>query len=263
VSATELFQSGRLSEAIDAAVQEVKDQPGELSRRTLLFSLLCFAGELERAKKQLDVLSNQVDMSEAPTYANLITAELTRRKVLNEGQRPKFFGESTARIEKHLLAASCIAQRRFEEAKRLLDEAEEDRPAFSGTCNGVEFDDFADADDITRCILEFQQGPNYYWVPFDDMVHLQVVLPEPVRPYDLYWAPCQIVLTSGETQRGFTPAMYVNSYLSTLATLRLGHETQFHDIGSEVYRGTGRKQFVAGEADPTVLDLKDVSFAMS
>ncbi len=260
MNAVDLFQAGHLTEAIEAAVQEVKDQPGDLSRRTLLFSLLCFSGDLERAKKQLDVLGNQVAMSEAPAYANLITAELARRRVLNEGQRPKFFGLPAPGLEAHLLAITRLAGRQFEEAKQLLDAAEDERPPLTGTCNGVPFDDFADADDITRSIFEFQQGSDYYWVSFGDIIHLQVVLPDPVRPYDLYWAPCQIILKTGETQRGFTPALYVNSYQCPASSLRLGHETQFRDHGHEVHRGTGRKQFVAGDADPTILDLKDVSF---
>ena len=120
---------------------------------------------------------------------------------------------------------------------------------------------FADANDVTRSFLEFQQGREYYWVPFEQLAHLQVILPDPVRPRDLYWAPCQVILKSGQTQRGFSPVLYVNSYLATDTSLKLGHGTHFENIGGDVYRGSGRKQFVAGEQDPTCLDLQDVTFA--
>lgn len=260
MNASELFQAGRLSDAIAAAVQEVKDQPGDLSRRTLLFTLLCFEGDLDRARKQLDVVGNQATLTEAPAYGNLIAAEETRRRVLTDGLRPKFFEQPHPRLEKHLLAICRLQARQFAEAQALLEAAEEERPETPGTLNGTAFDDFADANDVTRSFIEFQQGRDYYWVPFEQLAHLQVVLPDPVRPRDLYWAPCQLILKSGGTQRGFTPVLYVNSYQATDTSLKLGHGTHFHDIGGGVYRGTGCKQFVAGDADPTVLNLNDITF---
>lgn len=260
MNAGELFQAGRLSEAIAAAIQEVKDQPGDLASRTLLFSLLCFDGDLTRARKQLDVVGNQSALTEAGAYANLLAAEETRRRVLGEGLQPKYFEAPPSRIEKHLLAICRLQARQFAEAKALLDAAEEERPETSGALNDVPFDDFADADDVTRSMLEFQQGPDYYWIPFEQMAHLQVVLPDPVRPRDLYWAPCQVILKSGPTQRGFTPVLYVQSYQGSDSSLKLGHGTSFEDVGGGVYRGFGCKQFVAGDADPTPFNLKDVTF---
>jgi type VI secretion system protein ImpE len=258
--AGELFQNGRLSEAIAAAIQEVKDQPGDLSRRTLLFSLLCFEGDLSRARKQLDVVGNQATLTEAPLYEGLLAAEETRRKVLTDGQRPRFFDEVPARLEKHLQAICRIKERRFTEAKVLLDAAEEERLELRGSLDGVVFDDFADANDITRSFLEFQQGHEYYWVPLEQLAHLQVLLPDPARPRDLYWAPCQLILKGGEVQRGFTPGLYASTFQATDTSLKLGHGTHFSDIGGGIYSGQGRKQFVAGDDDPTVLELADVTF---
>jgi protein involved in temperature-dependent protein secretion len=97
-------------------------------------------------------------------------------------------------------------------------------------------------------------------VAFDQLAHIQVVMPEPVRPRDLYWAPCQVILKSGATQRGFTPVLYVDTWRASAEGVKLGHQTTFTDHGG-VFGGFGRKQFVAGEGDPTVFDLKDVTFA--
>ncbi|QDT55808.1 ImpE protein [Caulifigura coniformis] len=260
MTAAELFHIGKLSEAVEAAIAEVKDQPGDLARRTLLFALLSFSGDLERARRQIDVVGNQAALSEAPIYHSLLAAEELRRKVLTEGLRPKFFEEPPARIEKHLQAIGQLAARQFSEAETLLRAAEEERPEFSGELNGTPFDDFADANDVTRSIFEFQQGRDYYWIPCDQLAHVQVVMPEPIRPRDLYWAPCQVILKSGATQRGFTPVMYVNSWQSSTDELKLGLQTTFRDDGG-VYTGFGRKQFVAGEGDPTVFDLGDLTFA--
>ena len=256
----ELFQAGRLSEAIAAAIQDVKNHPENLSHRTLLFALLCFEGDLERAKNQLDVVGNQAALTEAPVYASLIAAEETRRKVFSEGLKPKFLEDAPPRLEKHLQAILRLKGRQFAEAAALLEEAESERPETPGKLNETAFDDFADANDLTRSIFEFQQGREYYWVAFDQVAHLQVVMPDPVRPRDLFWAPCQILLKGGSTQRGFTPVLYAGSHQAPDTSLRLGHGTHFHDAGGGVFRGEGRKQFVAGEADPTILDLTDVEF---
>ena len=44
----ELFRAGKLQDAIDACVQQVKEHPTEPAHRDLLSQLLCFAGDLER-----------------------------------------------------------------------------------------------------------------------------------------------------------------------------------------------------------------------
>ena len=58
-TARELFDAGKLREAIDAATAEVKASPTDTRRRTFLFELLCFAGEWDRAEKQIDVIGQQ------------------------------------------------------------------------------------------------------------------------------------------------------------------------------------------------------------
>jgi len=40
-----------------ALLAELRDNPTDARRRTFLFELLCFAGEYERADKQLEVLA--------------------------------------------------------------------------------------------------------------------------------------------------------------------------------------------------------------
>ncbi|MGA9389246.1 MAG: virulence protein SciE type, partial [Candidatus Sulfotelmatobacter sp.] len=52
----ELYRAGHLNDAIKAVSAEVRDNPTDARRRVFLFELLCFAGEYERADKQLEVL---------------------------------------------------------------------------------------------------------------------------------------------------------------------------------------------------------------
>lgn len=56
MSVQQLFQAGRLDDAIQALNAEVRDNPTDAKRRTFLFELLCFSGDFARAEKQLDIL---------------------------------------------------------------------------------------------------------------------------------------------------------------------------------------------------------------
>ena len=56
MNATELFRSGKLQEAIDAQVREVKTNPVDQGQRLFLFELLVFAGDLDRAGRQIEAI---------------------------------------------------------------------------------------------------------------------------------------------------------------------------------------------------------------
>ena len=47
-----------LAPAHDALGAEVRDNPTDAQRRAFLFELLCFAGQYDRAEKQLNVLGS-------------------------------------------------------------------------------------------------------------------------------------------------------------------------------------------------------------
>src|SRR5690606_17147809 len=57
--AKEHFSAGRLGEALAAATAQVRSRPTDVAARVFLAELLCFAGELERADKQLDLVADQ------------------------------------------------------------------------------------------------------------------------------------------------------------------------------------------------------------
>jgi type VI secretion system protein ImpE len=57
--AKELVQGGLLHAAIENVTQAVKHDPTDVMLSTVLFELLCFAGDWDRAEKQLDVIGHQ------------------------------------------------------------------------------------------------------------------------------------------------------------------------------------------------------------
>src|ERR1700678_1562982 len=92
MTASELYKAGKLSEAVEAQIQEVKNQPADHGRRLFLFELSAFAGDLDRARRQIDVLKfEEVELeAAAKTYRGLLDAEIARRKFFADGVEPKF-----------------------------------------------------------------------------------------------------------------------------------------------------------------------------
>ena len=79
--ANELFRAGKLAEAIRELNEELRKVPTDTQRRTFLFELLCFAGDMDRAEKQLDILSQGGKNSElgAMLYRSALHAERERQ----------------------------------------------------------------------------------------------------------------------------------------------------------------------------------------
>ena len=111
MTAQSLYQAGRLDAAIDALSAELRSNPTDTQRRTFLFELLCFAGNYDRAAKQLDILSQGGQQAAMGTllYQSALHAERTRQDMFanntlplaSEPRTPKLFWslmESGARL---------------------------------------------------------------------------------------------------------------------------------------------------------------------
>src|SRR3954463_11087112 len=96
MQARQLFQSGRLDEAIEALGAEVRDNPTDAQRRSFLFELLCFAGQFDRAEKQLSVLGS--GGRDAEMGALLYHAALHAERLRQDMFEKESFPESAARI---------------------------------------------------------------------------------------------------------------------------------------------------------------------
>ena len=77
-----------MSDALKALAAEVRDNPTDARRRTFLFELLCFAGEYDRADKQLEVLGQAGPESELGVllYRSALYAERQRQDLFSRGE---------------------------------------------------------------------------------------------------------------------------------------------------------------------------------
>src|SRR6516225_3573105 len=91
MTAGPLFHAGKLDQAVQALGAELRDNPGDVQRRTFLFELLCFSGAYDRAEKQLDVLA-QTGSKDASLgallYAGALHAERTRADLFRKKEYP-------------------------------------------------------------------------------------------------------------------------------------------------------------------------------
>lgn len=256
-----LFEAGRLADAVPAAIEAVKKQPTDKAARAFLAELFCFAGDLERADKQLETLSQQDPQSLIgfQIFRQLIRAETYRAQCFEEGAVPEFLFEPSEGLKLHLKA--CIALRAGDpaEAATLLAQAESQRPHVSGVCDGVPFDDLRDLDDVTASFFEVAAANGkYYWVPIE---RVEAITFQPAkRASDLIWRAAKLSVAEGPEGDVFFPAIYPATRQKGDDQLRLGRGTSWFGGEGSPVQGLGLRTFMLGDRDKTILELREIKF---
>jgi type VI secretion system protein ImpE len=256
-AAAAFWEEGRLQDAIAAAVDSVRAEPTNAAARRFLCELLCFSGELDRAERQLEILAAQDPESTVYTVVSrgLIAAERARRALYDDAVVPTLLGEMTATIAARLQALVLL---RDTASNLAIPTAE--ASAHSGVCDGQEFSEFRDLDDINAGILEFATVEGrHVWVDIDQVSRL--VLQPPKRPRDLCWRPSQLTLKNTRSIEAYMPMLYANSHLAADDALRLGRATDWKASDRGPVRGIGLRTFLVGETDRTALQIGEIQMA--
>lgn len=257
-TAKELFRQGELTAAIAQLISEVKARPTDTSARIFLFELLCFAGELDRAERQLDVIGTQGAQTElgVMSYRNCLRAERERRKLFTEGGEPHFIADPPAYVDLHLGAIHQAREGKFAEARALLDRAEAQRPAMSGLADDVEFYDLRDADDFVAPVLEVAVKDQYTWIPFAQVRRVLIGRPEQLR--DLIFTPVRVELVDGTQGQFFMLALYAQTHEAANEQAKLGRATEWNAYSDDLARGTGARMWMVGDDDKLVFEVETV-----
>ncbi|MCA9148183.1 MAG: hypothetical protein KDA92_02725 [Planctomycetales bacterium] len=257
MNASELYQAGQLGEAIQAALNDVKAHPTDFSRRYLLSELLCFAGDFERADKQLDVVFQQAtdQVMRISLVRHLIAAETSRQKFFTEGRLPDFIGEPTESLQKRLEASVELRVGNHVAAMQFLAAAEEMRPTVSGECNGQAFESLRDLDDLLSGVFEVLTSTGkYFWIPMEQVELVEFQPPQ--RPLDLLWREAHMIVTDGPDGVVYVPSIYAPHRETDDDQLRLGRGTDWLGDDGQVVQGRGLRMFLIGDDDRTIMDLK-------
>jgi type VI secretion system protein ImpE len=230
-TARELYDAGRLDAAIEVLGAELRSHPLDAQRRTFLFELLAFAGQYDRAARQLDVLASASTQAEAGTlvYRSALDAERVREHMFATGDLPA--GEAPA------------------------------PPA--GTRDGQPFLSIADADPRVGPRLEVFAGGRYLWIPF---AHLAAVHIEgPARLRDLRWLPARVAtgpsvrdLELGEV---LLPTLTPAAWRHDDAELRLGRATDWEELPDGDFAPVGQKLLRIDGALVPLVEIRTLTFA--
>ena len=233
MNAQGLFQAGKLEEAVQALGAELRDNPTDARRRTFLFELLCFAGDYQRAEKQLDVLAS-------------------------DGRA----AEMGALLYRAALHAERIRQSIFEKKDYPLTGQDSDAP-LSGTVNGNPFQFFSDADPRLGAKLEVFAAGDYLWIPLHHITSIEMQAPKRLR--DLLWTPA--IVRTGQAFQGKELGEVLIPVLSPLTwkhaddQVRLGRATDWKDDGQGNVIPLGQKLFAVDEDEIPILDIRKLEFA--
>lgn len=256
----DLIKAGRLSDARKQLTEEVKAKPGDSGRRTLLFQVLAFYGEWDKAERHLDAIGTQDVAADVAVqvYKNLIHAERERTEVCKLKRRPSFLPETPSYLEMYYAAQTKIGEKNIDEAKLLLDQVEAQRPVISGTMNGKSFTGFKDTDTFLSLFLEAIVHERYVWIPFEAIRELVVSAPKTL--FDLLWITARITTWDGLTMNCYLPVLYPNSFLHEDDRIKLGRMTDWISLGGQFTKSIGQHVFQVGEDDMSILEIREALF---
>jgi type VI secretion system protein ImpE len=229
----ELYKAGRLNDAIKALSAELRDNPVDARRRTFLFELLCFAGEYDRADKQLEVLGQAGPTSEMGVllYRSALYAERQRQDLFARGEFPE--------------------QKNDAEGNR------------GGVVNGKQFASFSDGDPRMDDRLELFAAGNYLLLPMEHVASIQIMPPKRLR--DLIWTPAAVRTTPAfkgtELGEVLIPVLAPFSWQHPDEAVRLGRATVWEKRdGYEYQVPFGQKMWLVDEEEIPLLELRALEF---
>jgi len=234
MTARELYQAGKLNEAIQALGAELRNDPANARKRIFLFEMLCFAGDYDRAEKHLDVLAQAGP--DAATGCLLYRAALAA-----ERSRCDLF----AKKEYPGLPAGDGALR--------------------GTWNGKPFESIEDADPRIGPRIEVFAAGQYMWLPLAHVASIEIQ--EPKRLRDLLWSPT--LVHTGKAFKGqelgevLSPVLSPFSFRHADDAVKLGRATVWEEQEDGGAVPFGQKTMLVDGEDVPILELRRLELADS
>ncbi len=259
MNASELYKAGKLQEAIDAQIKTVKESPGDHAKRIFLFELLAFAGELERAKKQIEAVTyNEMEKdAAAASYRKVLDAEEARRRLVRDGLKPNFLVDPPEHVNLRLQAFNRLRENRPGEANECLARAADAAPGVRGKLNGKAFESIRDCDDLFAGVLEVIAHGTYYWVPLEQVV--SVAIKPPRFPRDLIWLPARLETLSGGSGDVLLPALYPGSHEHPDPLVKLGRLTDWKGPEGGPVQGIGLRTFLVDDDAVPLLEWRELN----
>jgi len=258
MNASELYKAGKLQDAIDAQIKEVKASPADNGKRLFLFELVSFAGDLDRGRRQIDAINyGEAERDTAVlAYRKCLDAEQKRRQLFKDGVKPQFLAPEPEHVNLRLEAVNRLREGNQAEAAALLAKAAEATPAVKGLFNQKPFTTLRDCDDLFAGILEVMSQGNYFWLPLEQIDTL--AMKPPKYPRDLLWVPAHLAVREGPEGDVFLPVLYPNSHEHADDQIRLGRMTDWKGGETGPVLGVGMRIFLVDDADKPLPEWREL-----
>lgn len=230
MSPKELLAAGKLSEAVQALVAELRERPTDTQRRIFLFELLSFTGDYERAEKHIRLLAEAGPQAEMGVllYRGVLAAERARQ--------------------------DTFANRDYAQMGPAPS------TAFHGTLNGQPFESLADADPRIGPRLETFSAGTYLWIPFAHIASIEFQPPRRLR--DLLWIPAQV--RTGPSFQGrelgevLIPVLSPQSWKHADEEVRLGRATVWEEGENGEEIPYGQKMLAVDGEEIPLLEVRKI-----
>jgi len=230
-TAKQWFEDGKVREATKELTFYLRDCPADTTQRIFLFELLCFAGDFDRAEKQLAVLAQ--GSSQAELGAVLYYSALHAEKIRHQTFEKQEFSSPGAIVSP------------------------------TGTLNGRHFQSLRDADPDLGPRLEVFAAGAYLWIPFEHIESVQVKPPRRLR--DTLWAPAIIrtapSFKSMELGEVLIPLIYPFSWRNSDESVWLGRTTVWAADEQEVAYPSGQKILQMDGEEVSFLEVRSLDFS--
>lgn len=245
-----------LDELFEDAKERAKTAPEDLAARSALWQIFAARGELDRARKQLDLIP-KLDSSwmvEVQACSRLLDAELHREAVLIGKASPACVGEPPAWFAQQVAALQMLGQGRSDAALPLLSQVWNSGEAWGGTVNGEPFEWVRDGDARLGPCLEIIIQGRYFWAPWERVIRLEMRPPTEIR--DRLWQPATVQVTDDGAIEAFIPVRYPQPRDDAEC---MGRRTEWVPLGDELYIGYGQKCVVTDADQFGFLDIRELT----
>ncbi|PKI05263.1 virulence protein, SciE type [Shewanella sp. 11B5] len=236
----QMLQSGQLQDAIQLVETKLKDDPMNIDLKGQHVELLCINGELERADKQLNFLVQKHPdfLIGAANLRQLIRAEQARQDFMAGKAVPQLFAESDAHVEAlmKLRLAMVDAQ---DDVTQCANSLETLRPEINLVLNDITHQEIRDLDDTLGGFIEiFGTDGNFYLAQLSEIDYINF---KPVTSLlEMVWRRADLAIKNGPSGEAHIPMIYGGSETDAQ---KLGRETDWHEIATNVVAGKGLKMW--------------------
>ena len=255
---TDMLQLGKLSEAISHLEMSLKDDPMNIDFRSSLIELLCIKGELERADKQLNIMVQKHPefLVGATNLRQLIRAEQSRQDFSKGNAIPALFNKTNDYIEALMKLNLEIRNGDKESIAFKAEQMEKIRPQLNIEINGKKALEVRDLDDSLGGYIEiFGTDGKFYLADLSEIEYLTV---KPVTSLiEQVWRRVDLSIKDGPCGEAHIPVVYVNS---TTEAQKLGRETDWQEVASNVMLGLGKKMWFVDDSAVVLSDIVRINY---